>query len=366
MNSKTIEGYDTLLHRKIMSLPKVSLVFPCWHAAQHMPHVLEDLQAQTFKDFEAILVSDGDDSQLEAMEAIAAKDSRIRIVRLEKNGGVAAARNAGMDAVTTEWVTYPDPDDRLGPNYVRSLFEAVDGKDVQMACGGFRKVKVDTGETLYFYPDIDGSLEILDMVDGYEKMFAQNIHWWAWNKLYSMEIIRKHGLKQDIRFSNVNEDHQFNLRYFPNVKKVCLIKDCDYSYLQYGNMMQETSRYHSNFMQMWQGVIDLSVHYHRQIGWNEERIEREKKLRTLAGIRFTFMKLFFLKAHLSITEATTELQKEYFDHSEYVNIIKQGHFGKNLLLRLIQLLTHTNSARTTAIIFSAIGFVARILNKSVN
>ena len=155
-----------------MHTPKVSLVFPCWHAAQHMSHILEDLQAQTFKDFEAILVSDGDDSQLEAMESIAAKDSRIRIVRLEKNGGAAAARNAGTDAVTTEWVTYPDPDDRLGPNYVRSLFEAVDDKGVEMACGGCRRVKVDTGETRLCDIGVDNSPEILKMEEGYEKMGA--------------------------------------------------------------------------------------------------------------------------------------------------------------------------------------------------
>lgn len=106
-------------------MAKVSLVIPCWHAAQHMPHVLEDLQAQTFKDFEAILVNDGDDSQVESMELIASKNSRIRIVRLYQNSGVSAARNAGTDIAQAPWVGYADPDDRFGPNYLQSLYKAV-------------------------------------------------------------------------------------------------------------------------------------------------------------------------------------------------------------------------------------------------
>ena len=348
-----------------MPIPKVSLVFPCWHAAQHMLHVLEDLQAQTFKDFEAILVSDGDDSQLEAMESIAAKDSRIRIVRLEKNGGIAVARNAGTDIVTTEWVTYPDPDDRLGPNYVRSLFEAVDGKNVEMACGGFRKVWVDTEETKFSCLDVDGCLEIIEMAEGYEKMRVINGHGYAWNKLYNIEILRKYSIRQDVSII-VWQDLQFNFRFFPKVKRVSLIKDCDYIYLQYPTGLQITSRYIPNFLQQWQETTDLSVTYHRQIGWSEEKVEGDKYHRTIRGIRILFWNMFFLNARLSISEATVELQKEYFDRSEYVNIIKQGHFGKNRLLRMIQLLTYTNSARMTAIIFSAIGFIARKMNKSMN
>ena len=97
----------------IMGIPKVSLVFPCWHAAKHMPHVLEDLQAQTFKDFEAILVNDGDDSQIPAMEEIAAKDNRIRIINRPDNGGASSARNSGMDIAKSPWIIFPDPDRQI-------------------------------------------------------------------------------------------------------------------------------------------------------------------------------------------------------------------------------------------------------------
>ena len=349
-----------------MHIPKVSLVFPCWHAAQHMPHILEDLQAQTFRDFEAILVSDGDDSQLEAMESIAVKDSRIRIVRLEKNSGAAAARNAGTDAVTTEWVTYPDSDDRFGPNYVRSLFEAVAGKEVEMACGGFRRVWMDTEETKFSCLDVDGSPEIIDMAEGYEKMRVINGHGYVWNKLYNMEILRKYSIRQDVRII-VGEDLQFNFRFFPMVKRISLIKDCDYIYQQYRSVgLQVTSRYCPNYLRLWQEIIVLSMHYHRQIGWGEEKVEGARNLMLVQVIRRMFRNMFFLNSPLTVKESITKLQTEFFDQTEYVNLIKQGHSGKNLLLRLIQLLTRTNSARMTAIIFSAIGFVARILNKSVN
>ena len=349
-----------------MHIPKVSLVFPCWHAAQHMPHVLEDLQAQTLKDFEAILVSDGDDCQLKAMEAIAAKDCRIRIVRLEKNGGVAAARNAGTDVVTSEWVTYPDPDDRLGPNYVRSLFEAVDGKNVEMACGGFRRVWVDTEETKFYYPDVNDNQEILVMAEGYEKMSISSTHRVCWNKLYSIEVIRKHDLRQDVRFKNFSDDDQFNFRYFLKVKKVSMIKNCDYVHHIYSNGLQNSSRYNPNTIQLWQELTELATAYHRQIGWSEAKVENARSQMLVIGIRNAYRNMFFLNSTLTISESVTKLQTEYFTQPEYVNLIKQGNFGKNLLLRLIQLLTRTNSAQMTAIFFSVLGFITRKLNITVN
>ena len=242
---------------------------------------------------------------------------------------------------------------------------AVNGKDVQMACGGFRKAEVNTAKTSLFYLDIDYNSEILDMAVGYEIMSISGIQGYVWNKLYRVEIIKEHELRHDVKFSYA-EDHQFNLRYFPNVKKMSLIKDCDYCYLKYGNGMQATFKYHSNIMQMWQGIIELSAHYHRQIGWSETKVAYSKNQMIVLGIRLVFTNIFFSDTSLNVRESITELQIEYFDQTEYVNLIKQGHFGKNNLLRMIQLLTYTNSARMTAVFFYALGFITRKLNVSVN
>ena len=340
-----------------MGTPKISLVFPCWHAAKHMPHVLEDLQAQTFPDFEAILVNDGDDSQVEAMEQIAAKDHRIRIVYRKENGGLAAARNSGTDAVTTPWVTYPDPDDRFGPNYVRSLFEAVDGTGVEMACGGYCRINVETKICTSCEIKIAHPLECADIASGYERMLADQAQRTVWNKVYSVMLMREKGLKQDESFK-VGQDLRFNISYYPHVKRVALVKDCDYKYQAIATGLSNSTKYDPNFMANMKEINELFVIFHRQIGWCEQRVMDNRRNELVGFIRKLFVILFFSNAHLTVKEAMKKLRKDLFDQPENVAVIVQGHFGDNRLLQLIKIVTYTHCACLAVIVFKMLALFA--------
>lgn len=335
-----------------MKTPKVSLVFPCWHAAQHMPHVLEDLQAQTFIEFEAILVNDGDDSQTEAMEAIAAKDDRICIIRLEQNSGVAAARNAGTNAATTNWVTYPDPDDRFGPNYVKSLYEAVDGTGVEMACGGFSICDVNSGNCSETFIKIESSPMVVNFATGYELMSHSWIYSIVWNKLYNIDLIRKNGLNHDVNFKN-NQDVNFNLRYFPFVKNVSLIYDCGYDYYRYIDI-SNSNRYNPQLMQNKLDNIYRRAQLHRQLGWTEERINKIKEHEFVSASLRICKNLYAIDSPLSVDEATTKIQAELLNQPEIVNAILKRDFGKDRFWQLFQWLVRKGDARLLAIVFKVL------------
>lgn len=76
----------------------ISVVIPVYNAAGYLDACLQSLQAQTYPDWEAIVVDDGStDTSPDLCRAWAARDSRIRVLRQE-NTGASAARNAGMDA----------------------------------------------------------------------------------------------------------------------------------------------------------------------------------------------------------------------------------------------------------------------------
>ena len=340
-----------------MEHPKVTLVFPCWHASKHLPHVLEDLQAQTFKDFEAILVNDGDDSQIAVMEEIATKDSRIRIVRLSQNGGVAAARNAGTDAATSQWITYPDPDDRFGPDYVKSLYEAVDGTDVDMACGGFTQYYVKTNNKTYNYISIDHKSEIMDIASAYELMTYASSHNIAWNKLYNIAIMRKFGLRQNTEFKNC-EDHEFNMRYFCLVKKVGIVRDCDYIYYYY-DADSNSKIYNPLYIQKMYEIIDKSERFHRQIGWSEQRIRQSRKTDlAYAGLRFCYS-LFYSQSPLTISTASRKIQTELFNKPEMLNAILERDCGRDRLMHFYQQLIRIGNARLLAISFKMLNLGKR-------
>lgn len=332
-----------------MEVPKVSLVFPCWHATKHLEHVLADLQTQTFKDFEAIFVNDGDDSQMEAMKAIAAQDSRIHIVNLPQNSGVAAARNAGTDAATTEWVTYPDPDDRFGANYVKSLYEAVDGTGVEMACGGYTMLIVDDGGIYQQYIEIEDSPKVMDIAAGYEQMISPTVFTFAWNKLYNVEIIRNNNLRQDSHFE-ISQDYAFNMHYFLYCKKVGLVRDSSYIYYYYG-CKSNSKRFHPYYFQYRLEIIGLREQFHRYIGWQNSRVLKvyQEEISTEA---FNYLTRFYAYgSKLSLRKVANEIKKNYLSQPSIVNAVKKTDPGNDLIKRLFRFLTKLGSSYTMAVTF---------------
>ena len=97
-------------------MPCISFIVPVYNMERLLPRALRSLRAQTLTDFEAILINDGSKDGSAALCAqAAAEDARFRFID-QPNGGVAAARNAGLDAARGEYVFFLDPDDWVEPD----------------------------------------------------------------------------------------------------------------------------------------------------------------------------------------------------------------------------------------------------------
>lgn len=103
--------------------PLVSVIVPVYKVEKYLAECIESVLAQTFKDFELILVDDGSpDNSGKICDDYAARDSRIRVFHKE-NGGVSSARNLGLDKARGEWITFVDSDDKLFPNALEALIK---------------------------------------------------------------------------------------------------------------------------------------------------------------------------------------------------------------------------------------------------
>ena len=100
--------------------PAVSVVVPCYNGGRFIDQVLGSLERQTFRDFEVVIVDDGSDDPA-TLEKLASVDGRARVIR-QDNGGLSAARNAGIRAAHAELVLPLDCDDMIEPPF---LAEAV-------------------------------------------------------------------------------------------------------------------------------------------------------------------------------------------------------------------------------------------------
>jgi glycosyltransferase involved in cell wall biosynthesis len=95
--------------------PLVSVVIPAYNAAGHLRSTIDSVLAQTYPVFEVIVVDDGSsDDTSRVAQTFAAVDSRVRVIR-QANGGVGAARNAGIRASRGKYIAPLDADDLWAP-----------------------------------------------------------------------------------------------------------------------------------------------------------------------------------------------------------------------------------------------------------
>lgn len=97
-------------------MPLISIIVPIYNAEAYLPRCVDSILAQTFGDFELLLVNDGSrDGSLDVCQRYAAEDGRVRVVD-KPNGGVSSARNLGLESASAEWVMFADADDWIEPN----------------------------------------------------------------------------------------------------------------------------------------------------------------------------------------------------------------------------------------------------------
>ena len=104
-----------------MLQPLISVIVPCYNVEEYLPKCIESILNQTYRNLEILLVDDGSpDNCGRICDEYAAKDSRIRIIH-KKNGGLSDARNAALDVMTGEYVTFIDSDDYISKYFYEKL-----------------------------------------------------------------------------------------------------------------------------------------------------------------------------------------------------------------------------------------------------
>ena len=131
-------------------MPEISVIVPVYKVEQFLHRCVESILRQSFYNFELILVDDGSpDSCGEICDAYAAGDNRIHVIH-QKNGGLSAARNTGIDYVMkssdSHWIAFVDSDDWVEPQTYEWMLTLVHKYDVRLVCAGRYDVDGDTGE----------------------------------------------------------------------------------------------------------------------------------------------------------------------------------------------------------------------------
>jgi glycosyltransferase involved in cell wall biosynthesis len=106
--------------------PLVSVIVPCYNQAEFLPEALDCVRAQTYQNWECVIINDGSPDSAEAVaQPYLAKDARFKYLRQE-NQGPSAARNSGIRHSSGKYILPLDADDRVGSEYLSEAVAALE------------------------------------------------------------------------------------------------------------------------------------------------------------------------------------------------------------------------------------------------
>ena len=212
-----------------MPTPTVSVVVPVYRVEKYLDKCVSSICAQTFADFELILVDDGSPDNCPALcDAWAQKDSRIRVIH-QKNGGLSAARNAGIEAALGQYLLFIDSDDYIKPDMLRQLVCAAQRSGAKMTLCNLRYE--DELGIPFLYPDFSSVQDaILDRNAFWNGYYSSQSAYYvvAWNKLYRRELFT--SLRYPV--GKLHEDEYVLQELVDQCDNICCLGYVGYHYVQ--------------------------------------------------------------------------------------------------------------------------------------
>lgn len=231
--------------------PKVSVIVPVYKAENYLHKCVDSILAQTFTDFELLLIDDGSpDLSGEICDQYAAADSRVRVFH-KPNGGVSSARNCGLDNACGEWVMFVDADDWIDEDSINKVLHITTNNNADICFFEFMIVSKSIEKSPFSFCSICGNKyfkifagknECAIAIAQIEKSLAFG---YTCNKLFKNSIIKQNNIRFDNRFS-IQEDHLFTFSYIKNVSKIVVTTYALYYYVMNENSLIRKSYSYAN------------------------------------------------------------------------------------------------------------------------
>ena len=232
-------------------MPELSIIVPIYKVEKYLEECIQSILGQTFTDLELILVDDGSpDACPQMCDAAAEQDSRVRVIH-QKNGGLSAARNTGIEVARGNWLGFVDSDDFVAPDFYEKLYNAAVNADADCAVCSVQLIhedgsRMDTPPQWKVYGRGYTGEDVLKTIT-----WQDNVPYLvAWNKLYRREVFRT--LRYPV--GRINEDVFVFAELFDTIKMVACVEQPLYFYRQRKDSIMQSKCALRNLDEMWSFV----------------------------------------------------------------------------------------------------------------
>ncbi|WP_156308033.1 glycosyltransferase family 2 protein [Sphingobacterium endophyticum] len=268
----------------------VSIIVPVYNAEKTLYICLDSLEEQTYKDLQIIFVNDSStDNSLNVLNQFKERTSyQVEIISHERNRGVAAARNTGLDRAQGDYIYFVDADDAIDKNTIAESLKLATSENLDIV--GFSwYLTFEKNERKMHQPSFDSPF------DAIEKMMRGTMRWNLWLFLFKSSIFQNYGIRF-IEGKNMGEDLMVAIKLFCNSEKVGYLDRHFYHYGQ-SNASSLTKTYSDSHIE--------------QVTANVNEVEKFLKSSIFSnkiGNLMNYLKLN-IKLPLLISEKTTQYTK---------------------------------------------------------
>ena len=206
------------------STPLISVIVPAYNVEKYIKTCLDSLINQTYSNFEIIVINDGSTDQTEKILNEYESNPKIRIFS-QKNGGLSAARNQGLNLANGELVCFIDSDDSVKSDYLEKLAAPFfEDSNIDITVCGYQE-KFENSEINHVLKSqkITGAQATKDLL-----IKQQDFNILAWNKLYRKKLFSNNHIEYPA--GQIHEDNLTTYKLFSHAQKVFYISDVLYIY----------------------------------------------------------------------------------------------------------------------------------------
>ncbi len=219
-------------------MPKFSIIVPIYNIENYIKKCVDSVLAQSFFDFELILVDDGSPDNCPVIcDDYAKADNRIKVVH-KKNGGLSSARNAGLNVATGDFCWMIDGDDYISDDALEKINGLIDdGTDILNV--GF--VSFNDGEAADFTKNIvhyafTGIADKEKICSLASHACSTKLLTYVWRNIYKTSFLEKNALRFNENLCYA-EDSAFNMGAFLRAEKIRFADICVYAYCRRSNSL---------------------------------------------------------------------------------------------------------------------------------
>lgn len=278
-------------------MPQISIIVPVYNVEKYLHACLDSILAQTFTDFELILIDDGSpDSSGKICDEYAEMDSRIRVFHQE-NQGQAAARNFGVSQAKAEWIHFVDSDDIIHPQMLNILFEAVKNHDVKLSLALVSESISNEALSDIFSDDINYSLQVIDVSEDTLIEFFKDFRYHSvCAKLISKDIL----IKYPFQIGRIHEDSPVICKWLVEAKKIAYSPNIFYVYIINNNSTTRSTFSLKKLDLLW--AWEQQIDFYKSIGF--------KRMQRLLEFRFISSAGRFYRKIKESTDINSNLAKK--------------------------------------------------------